>query len=147
MAGTQRAATAKWSGTLLEGSGTVHLDSSNAVGELPVTWASRAETPEGRTSPEELIAAAHAACFSMALSAGLAKAGHPADRLTTTATATFEKKEAGYRITHMHIRVRGAVPGMSASDFAQAATGARDGCPVSNALAGNVEIEVDAALA
>jgi osmotically inducible protein OsmC len=146
MAGTQRAATATWKGTLFDGSGTVHFDSSNAVGELPVTWASRAEAPDGRTSPEELIAAAHATCISMALSAGLAKAGHPADRLTTTATATFEKKDVGFRITRMHIRIRGAVPGMSASDFVGAANGAKDGCPVSNALQGNVEIELDAAL-
>lgn len=147
MAGTQRKATARWQGSLMEGSGKVSLDSSGLGGELPVTWASRTESPAGRTSPEELIAAAHAACFEMALSHALAQAGHPADSLTTTATSTFEKKEAGFRITRMHLHVRGEVPGISEEEFGKMAAGAKDGCPVSNALKGNVEIEVDAALA
>lgn len=146
MAGTQRTATAEWTGTLMDGSGKVHLDSSNATDALPVTWASRAEAPEGRTSPEELIAAAHAACYCMALSGGLAKAGHTPEKLHVVATATFEKKEAGFRITRMNLRVRGNVSGISADDFLDAARTAKDGCPVSNALKGNVDIELDAAL-
>jgi osmotically inducible protein OsmC len=146
MAGTQRTATARWSGDLMKGSGAVHLDSSGVGPELPVTWTSRTESPGGKTSPEELIAAAHAACFSMALSHGLAGAGHPAERLTTQATSTFEKTDAGFRMTKMHLSVRGSVPGMSGDDFMAAARAAKDGCPVSNALKGNVEIDVDAAL-
>ena len=147
MAGTQRKATARWQGSLMQGSGTVGLDSSGLGGELPVTWTSRTEEPGGKTSPEELIAAAHAACFDMALSHALAQAGHPADDLTTTATSTFEKTDAGFRITRMHLHVRGSVPGVSADEFAKYAAGAKDGCPVSNAPKGNVEIELDAALA
>lgn len=92
-----RRATARWKGSLMEGGGSVHLDSSRASAELPVTWASRTESPDGKTSPEELIAAAHAACYSMALSHALAGAGHPPTALTTTATSTFEKTDAGFR--------------------------------------------------
>ncbi len=146
MAGTQRTATAVWNGNLAQGSGRVHLDTSNAAPEMEITWASRAEQAGGRTSPEELIAAAHASCICMALSAGLARDGHTAERLTATATSTFEKKEAGFRLTTMHIRMRGVVPGLSADAFVKAAEAAKDGCPVSNALKGNVAIEVDAAL-
>jgi lipoyl-dependent peroxiredoxin len=146
MAGTQRKATAEWTGNLMAGSGKVHLDSSNATDPLPITWASRAESPDGRTSPEELIAAAHASCLCMALSGGLARGGHTADRLEVVATATFEKKEAGFRLTRMHLQVRGTVPGLDADGFIDAARTAKDGCPVTNALKGNVEIELDAAL-
>ena len=137
---------ASWQGTLFEGSGTTTL-TSGAGGPFPVSWASRTEEAAGKTSPEELIAAAHAACFSMALSNMLAKADAPADNLDTTAVATFEKTDAGMRITTMEITVVGTVPGMSAEDFASHAAAAKDGCPVSNALAGNVNITVSASLA
>jgi osmotically inducible protein OsmC len=137
---------ASWQGSLFEGSGVATL-TSGAGGPFPVSWASRTEESAGKTSPEELIAAAHAACFSMALSNMLANAGNTADNLDTTAVATFEKTDAGMRITTMAITVVGTVPGMSADDFATHAAAAKDGCPVSNALKGNVNITVEASLA
>jgi osmotically inducible protein OsmC len=137
-------ATARWNGDLLAGSGTTSLG-SGVAGPLPVSWASRTEAAAGKTSPEELIAAAHAACYSMALSNGLAGAGHAPAQLDTTAVATFERTDAGWRLTTMALSVRGDVPGIDAAAFVEAAEAAKVGCPVSNALAGNVEISVDAA--
>jgi osmotically inducible protein OsmC len=142
----QSRATAQWSGDLFSGSGTTTLAGSGAAGPLPVSWASRTEESAGRTSPEELIAAAHAAYYNMALSNGLAQAGHPAEQLDTEAVAAFERTDAGWRLTTMALLVRGNVPGMDAATFAEQAAAAKDGCPVSNALKGNVEITVDAAL-
>ncbi len=139
---TTRTARTRWSGSLLEGSGQVTLESSG-IGTYDVTWASRAETPEGRTSPEELIAAAHSSCFSMALSSGLAKGGTPPESLETSADVTFQPGEG---ITGIHITVRATVPGLSAEDFVTAAEGAKENCPVSKALAGTT-ITLDAALA
>ena len=141
---TERTMSTTWHGTLLEGAGTIHEASSGAFGPLDVTWASRAEAPDGRTSPEELIAAAHSACFSMALSAGLARGGTPAERLDTTATVTFVPGEG---ITKVALTVRGSVPGIGEEAFLEAAQGAKVGCPVSKALAGGPEITLDAALA
>ena len=115
---------------------------SSGLGTFDVTWVSRAEEPGGRTSPEELIAAAHSACFSMALSHALAQAGNPPERLATTAEVTFQPGEG---ITGIHITVRGTVPGLSSEDFKQAAEGAKANCPVSKALAGTT-ITLDAAL-
>ena len=143
----ERRGEATWSGSLTEGSGTVSLATTGVVSGLPVTWASRTEEHGGKTSPEELIAAAHAACFSMALANGLAKAGNPPEKLDVTAVSSFDKVEAGFRLTTMALEVRGSVPGLDADAFEQAAEEARTGCPVSNALAGNVEITVKAALA
>ncbi|HET9722595.1 MAG TPA: OsmC family peroxiredoxin [Actinomycetota bacterium] len=128
---TTRIATGEWHGSLLEGSGQVTLESSG-IGRFDVTWASRAEEPEGRTSPEELIAAAHAACFSMALSSGLAKAGHPPTTLNTRAEVDFQPGEG---ITGVRLWVQGDVPGLDAAGFRDAAEAAKDGCPVSKALA------------
>ena len=139
---TTRTATAHWEGSLMEGAGTVNLDSSG-VGRFDVTWASRAEQPEGRTSPEELIAAAHSACFSMALSHALAGAGTPPDAIDTSADVTFQPGEG---ITGIKITVRGTVPGISAEDFAHAAETAKTNCPVSKALTGTT-ITLDASLA
>ncbi|HUQ38987.1 MAG TPA: OsmC family peroxiredoxin [Acidimicrobiales bacterium] len=139
---TTRSATTTWHGTLLEGSGRVELDSSG-LGGFDVTWASRANEPEGRTSPEELIGAAHSSCFSMAFSSALAKAGTPAETLETRADVTFQPGEG---ITGIHITVRGTVPGMSAEDFATAAEGAKVNCPVSKAL-GATPITLTATLA
>jgi lipoyl-dependent peroxiredoxin len=116
----------------MEGAGQVSLDSSG-LARFDVTWASRAEEPEGRTSPEELIAAAHAACFSMALSHALAGGGTPPTSLDTGAAVTFQPGEG---ITGIHLTVRGDVPGLSADDFAEAAEGAKANCPVSKALTG-----------
>jgi len=135
-----------WHGDLFSGSGTTTLD-SGATGPLQVSWPSRTEAANGRTSPEELIAAAHASCFNMALSNTLAGDGNIPTRLETSAVATFEKTDAGFRLTTMALSVSGDVPGISAEDFAAAAGKAKDGCPVSNALAGNVEITLEASLA
>ena len=120
---------------------------SGAVPTFPVTWASRTAAHEGKTSPEELIAAAHASCFNMALSNILAGDGNTARELNTSAVATFEKVEAGWRLTTMTLSVTGDVPGITADQFADAAARAKDGCPVSNALKGNVTISVEATLA
>jgi lipoyl-dependent peroxiredoxin len=139
---TTRTATTRWTGSLMEGHGVVSMDSSGH-GPYDVTWASRAEDPAGRTSPEELIAAAHSSCFSMALSNGLAKEGTPPESLETSADVTFQPGEG---ITGIHITVRGTVPGITAEAFAEAAEGAKQNCPVSKALAGTT-ITLDASLA
>jgi osmotically inducible protein OsmC len=139
---TTRTANAHWEGSLVEGSGRVSLDSSG-LGAFDVTWASRSEDPNGRTSPEELIAAAHASCFNMALSNGLAKQGKPPTALDTRADVTFQPGEG---ITGIHLTVRGRVEGMSAEDFAAAAEDAKVNCPVSQALRATT-ITMDPALA
>jgi lipoyl-dependent peroxiredoxin len=139
-----RTAHVTWTGSLLDGGGTIESVGSGAFGPLDVTWASRAEESDGRTSPEELIAAAHASCFSMALSSGLAKAGTPAERLETSATVTFVP---GTGITRASLAVRGSVPGMDEAAFLEHARAAKENCPVSKALAGVPEIVLDAALA
>jgi osmotically inducible protein OsmC len=141
----ERRAEAMWEGNLFEGSGRVSLVSSG-VGEFPVTWAARTEAPEGMTSPEELIAAAHAACFSMAFSNILAQNDTPPERLEVSATSSFEKTDAGFRLTKMHLDAHGTVPGIDADTFEAKANDAKVGCPVSNALVGNVEISVTANL-
>jgi lipoyl-dependent peroxiredoxin len=138
---TTRNATTRWEGSLMEGAGQVTLESSG-LGTFDVTWPSRAEDPNGRTSPEELIAAAHSSCFSMALSNGLAKAGNPPELLETSAAVTFQPGEG---ITGIHITVKGTVPGMSADDFVEAAEDAKVNCPVSKALTGTT-ITLDASL-
>ena len=139
---TTRLATTHWEGSLLDGAGRVSLDSSG-VGTFDVTWASRSQEPAGRTSPEELIAAAHSSCFSMALSHGLAGAGTPPDRLDTSAAVTFQPGEG---ITGIVITVVGKVPGISAEEFQAAAEGAKANCPVSKALTGTT-ITLEASLA
>jgi len=139
-----RTAHVTWTGSLTEGGGTIDSVGSGAFGPLDVTWVARTEEPGGKTSPEELIAAAHASCFSMALSGGLAKAGHAPERLETSATVTFVP---GTGITKSALRVRGTVPGMDEAAFVEAAEAAKEGCPVSQALAALPEITLDAALA
>ena len=139
-----RTAHVSWKGSLIEGGGTITSVGSGSFGPLDVTWASRAEDSNGRTSPEELIAAAHAACFSMALSHGLAQAGTPPESLEVDATVTFVP---GTGITKIAIAVRGSVPGLDESAFLEAAEGAKVNCPVSAALASVPEISLDAALA
>jgi lipoyl-dependent peroxiredoxin len=139
---TTRNATTHWEGSLFEGAGQVTLQSSG-IGTYDVTWASRAEDPNGRTSPEELIAAAHSSCFSMALSNGLAKAGTPPTALDTSAEVHFVP---GTGITEIRLTVRGTVEGMSNDDFVAAAEDAKANCPVSQALKA-VPITLDAALA
>ncbi len=142
-----RFAEATWNGDLLSGSGTIDYVSSGTFSRLPVTWASRTEVHNGRTSPEELIASAHAACFSMAFSSQLAKNGTPATKLDVKAVVTFDKGDAGWMIARSDLTVRGAVPGIDEAKFVELANAAKDGCPVSQALKGNVELSVDAALA
>jgi len=141
---TDRTMSTTWKGTLMEGSGTIHEAGSGAFGPLEVSWPSRADEPNGKTSPEELIAAAHSACFSMALSAGLARAGTPAETLDTSATVTFVP---GTGITKVALTVRGSVPGIDEAAFVEAAEAAKVGCPVSKALAAVPELTLDAALA
>jgi osmotically inducible protein OsmC len=141
-----RRAEVAWSGDLSTGSGTVSAVSSGAFSDLPVSWAARTESPD-KTSPEELVAAAHASCFAMAFSGALGRAGTPPDRLDVSAEVTFDKLDAGWKVVSSHLTVRGIVPGMSEADFVTAAEGAKDGCPISQALKGNVALSVDAALA
>ena len=140
---TERRARVTWEGDLMSGGGTIEEVGSGVVGGLDVTWGSRAEEPQGRTSPEELIAAAHASCFSMALSNGLAKQGSPPDRLDVSATVTFVP---GTGITRSALEVTARVPGIDEAAFREAAEEAKDNCPVSKALAGNVEMSVQARL-
>jgi osmotically inducible protein OsmC len=139
-----RTAHVTWSGSLIEGGGTITSVGSGAFGPLDVTWASRAEESNGRTSPEELIAAAHAACFSMALSHGLAQGGTPADTLDVDATVTFVP---GTGITTIKLAVHAVVPGIEDAAFLDAAEAARANCPVSTALASVPEITLEATLA
>ena len=140
---TDRTAEVTWHGDLMSGSGRVDSVTSGAIGGLDVDWRARSEDAESKTSPEELIAAAHATCFSMALSHGLAQAGHPATELKTSATVSFQ---AGEGITKIALQVTGNVPGMSQDDFRQAAETAKESCPVSKALAGVPEMTLDARL-
>lgn len=141
-----RRAEVTWNGDLLSGNGHVRAVSSDAFRDLPVTWAARTESPDGRTSPEELVAAAHASCYSMAFAGALTRAGTPPQRLSVSAEVTFDKLEAGWRVVSSAISVRGVVPGISGDDFVAAAEAARDGCPISVALKGNVQLSVDATL-
>jgi osmotically inducible protein OsmC len=141
-----RSASAVWQGNLLEGSGTFEVG-SKALPRLPVTWKARTSSDDPMTTPEELIAAAHSSCFSMALSAGLAGEGYTAERLSTDVTVTFAEQDAGgWKIVESHIKVRGKVPGMTRDAFIKAAEGASQGCPVSGALKGNLAITLDADL-
>jgi len=140
-----RRAEATWSGALTSGSGEVSAISSGAFSALPVSWAARTETPD-KTSPEELVAAAHASCFAMALSGALSRAGTPPERLDVSAEVTFDKLEAGWRVVSSALTVRGRVPGSNEADFEAAAQATRDGCPISVALAGNVALSVTATL-
>lgn len=141
----KRTAEAVWENDLLHGHGRV-WGQSGALKEAPVSWAARTEAPGGKTSPEELLAAAHASCFSMAFSSALGKLGHPPKELRVKATATFDKVGDGMSVTMMELEVHGKVPGIDAAQFAEAAKGASVGCPISRALKGNVEIRVAAHL-
>ena len=139
---TTRTAHTVWNGDLMTGAGNTTLDSSG-LGNFDVTWKARAEAAEGKTSPEELIAAAHSACFSMAFSNALAQAGHTAEEINTKADVTFQP---GTGITGSHLTLAARVPGISADDFQRLAEEAKTGCPVSAALTG-IEITRDATLA
>jgi lipoyl-dependent peroxiredoxin len=140
---TDRTANVVWQGDLMNGSGTIEGVPSGAFGPLDVSWASRAEEPNGKTSPEELIAAAWASCFAMALSNGLAKSGNPPEKLETSATVTFQPGEG---IIRGVLTVHGTVPTLDADGFAAAAEDAKQNCPVSQALAGIPDVSLDAQL-
>jgi len=141
---TERSASVVWQGDLMNGSGTIAEVPSGAFGPLDVSWASRAEEPNGKTSPEELIASAWASCFAMALSGGLARGGNPPEKIETSATVTFQPGEG---IIKGALTVRGTVPGMDESAFNDAAEAARQNCPVSKALAGIPDVTLEAVLA
>ena len=119
---------------------------SQAYTELPVTWASRTESPDGRTSPEELVASAHAACFAMAVSHGLGQAGTPPEKLEVSATVTFGQVKGGWKVASSALNVRGRVPGIDSAGFQKAADAAKGGCPISEALKGNVDLSVQVTL-
>ncbi len=144
MAIAQRTSSTSWDGDLAHGSGTV-TGTSGGLGGLPVTWASRTERSDGKTSPEELIAAAHSSCFSMALAHGLTEAGNPPEHLDVTATVTLDERDGAPTVTTSQLTVSGRVPGIDQAVFEQAAADAGKNCPVSRAL-GGVEITVAATL-
>ncbi len=146
MAEAVRRAEATWEGDLMSGSGVVSAVSSGLFTDLPVSWASRTEDSGGKTSPEELVAAAHAACFCMALSNGLTKAGTPPEELQVSAAVTFQQVEAGWKVASSTLTVRGHVHGVDEAAFQKAAEAAKDGCPISDALKGNVALSVEASL-
>ena len=133
-----RTATVTWNGALADGSGTVSAGTSELFTDLPVSWASRTESADGRTSPEELLAAAHASCFSMALSGALARGGTAPDHVHVSATVTFDKVGEAWTVTRSELDVVGVVPGLDHAAFDAAAQNAKDTCPISRALAGNV---------
>lgn len=141
---TTRTASAQWKGDLFSGEGKVAAESSKAFSELDVTWKARAESAQGKTSPEELIAAAHAACFSMALSKALSDSGHTAERLSVNATVAFDPVKL--TVDSSKLQLQAKVPGIEPERFQQVAQAAKDGCPVSKALAGSVAIELEASL-
>ena len=141
-----RQAQVTWNGDLMSGKGVVSASTSKAFSELPVTWASRTESADGRTSPEELIAAAYASCYSMALSAGLGSSGTPPQQLEVSTTVTFDNVDGGWKVASSALKVNGQVPGIDAAGFQKAAEAAKDGCPVSQALKGNVALSVEATL-
>lgn len=142
----ERRAEVIWEGTLFQGHGTIAATSSGALQNLPITWASRIERSDGKTSPEELIAAAHAECYAMSLSNTLAQAGTPADRLNVTAVCTLNISANGPKIETVTLDVRGKVAGLDQAGLQQAAQTAEQNCPVSNALRNNVAISVNAQL-
>ena len=144
MAIADRTANTVWEGGLAKGNGNLSLK-SGATDDLQVTWASRTERSDGKTSPEELIAAAHASCFAMALSHELGEAGNPPERLDVTSTVTLDEVDGAPTVTTSKLTVRGRVPGIDQDEFEKAAQGAGENCPISRAL-GGVDISVDAKL-
>lgn len=145
MAATRRS-TVTWEGDLAHGSGRVSAATSGVYTDLPVSWASRIGHADGRTSPEELLASAHASCYAMALSNILAKGNTPPQRLQVESVVTFEQTSDGFRVASSALTVRGTVPGIDAAGFQLAAETAKDNCPISQALRGNVQLSVEATL-
>jgi osmotically inducible protein OsmC len=141
-----RTATVTWNGDLASGTGTVTAGTSGRFTDLPVSWNARTEDAAGRTSPEELLAAAHASCYAMALSGALARAGTPPDHMHVEAEVTFDKVGDAWTVVSSHLTLLATVPGISDADFEAAAANAKDNCPISRALRGNVELSVDPTL-
>jgi osmotically inducible protein OsmC len=141
-----RTATVSWNGDLTSGEGTVSAGTSQLFTDLPVSWASRTEEPAGRTSPEELLAAAHASCYAMAFSGDLARAGTPPEHLHVEAEVTFDRVDEKWTVVSSRLIVLGRVPGCSEEQFHRIAEQSRDGCPISRALTGNVELSVEPTL-
>jgi osmotically inducible protein OsmC len=141
-----RTANVVWNGDLVNGSGMITYVSSGVFSRLPISWASRTSAHDGKTSPEELLAAAHASCFSMAFSARLAKNGTPAQILDVKVEVTFDQREAGWKVASSKIIVKGTVPGIDAATFDRLADDAKDNCPISAAIRGNVDLSVEATL-
>ncbi len=146
MSNAERRGEVTWEGNLPQGHGTIVTTSSGALNNLPVTWASRTERPDGKTSPEELIAVAHAECYAMGLAHGLAQSGTPAEKLDVNAVCTLELSPSGLKIQSMDLNVKGKVSGLDAAGFEKAAQVADQNCPVSNALRNNLQIRVNAQL-
>lgn len=142
-----RSADVTWKGDLLTGAGTIDYVSSGVFSRMPVSWAARTGPHNGKTSPEELLAAAHASCFSMAFSARLAKNETPAKTLKVKAEVSFDNASGGWKVTTSRITVVGDVPGIDLETFRTIAEDAKENCPISGALKGNVELVVDASLA
>ena len=141
-----RSASATWQGNLAEGQGTVSSGTTDFWSDLPTSWGSRTEDPNGQTSPEELLAAAHASCFSMAFSNELSKVGFVPDRVEISVEVTADKREQGWTVISSNITARAWVPNIDEETFQQMADKAKDGCPISRALMGNVELSVNATL-
>ncbi|MGZ3602764.1 MAG: OsmC family peroxiredoxin [Ktedonobacterales bacterium] len=141
-----RRSTVTWDGDLAHGSGRVSAATSGVYTDLPVSWASRIDRADGRTSPEELLASAHASCYAMALSNILTQGNTPPQRLQVESAVTFEQTSGGYRVASSALTVRGTVPGIDAAGFQRAAETAKDNCPISKALQGNVQLSVEATL-
>jgi osmotically inducible protein OsmC len=141
-----RSATAHWSGDLASGGGAVSASTSGIFSEKAITWRARTEASEGKTSPEELLATAHAACFSMAVSNELSKAGYVPDRVDVTVDIEADKREAGWTVLASHITLRAKVPGVDEATFREQAEKAKGGCPISRAIGGSVAISLDATL-
>ncbi len=141
-----RRADVSWKGDLPTGQGTLHATSSDAFSGLPITWASRTEGSNGRTSPEELLAAAHASCFAMAFSNELARAGTPPETVDVTCEVTFDRIDGKWTVAGSNLTVRARVPGIDAEKFNALANQAKDNCPISRALKNNVTLTVQAQL-
>ena len=141
-----RQAAANWSGDLLSGGGSVSASSSGIYSDQAITWRARTEASEGKTSPEELLAAAHASCYSMAVSNELAKAGFPPERVDTTVVVSADKTDAGWTVVSSAITVRAKVPGIDEATFMEQANAAKGGCPISRAISDSVEITLEATL-
>ena len=142
-----RTANVVWNGDLVNGSGMITYVTSGVFSRLPISWASRTSAHEGRTSPEELLAAAHASCFSMAFSARLAKNGTPPTSLDVKAAITFEQVDGGWKVASSKLTVNGTVPEIDKATFDRLAEDAKENCPISAAIRGNVEISVESTLA